>query len=89
MSNLKEENEALRAEIEALKASIPSAPAPVKMITMDWKHDVDLSHGQEPSAYGILLVADENGDYTGSMTEERAVVELTRKGKAFAPIQEG
>jgi len=55
----------------------------VKLVTLCWPHPVDLSNGMEARAYGIKLVADEDGNYTGDMPEARAEVELTRSGRAF------
>ncbi len=52
-------------------------------VTLNWDHPVDLSTGLEPTAFGVKLFADEDGNYTGTMFAERAKVELTRKGRAF------
>ena len=53
-----------------------------------WPHPLDLSNGMEPSAYGVKLFLNEEGQYIGEMSEERAEVELNRDGKAFVMIEE-
>lgn len=46
-------------------------------VTLAWRNSVDLSRGMGASAYGISLVL-VNGVYYGTMSADRAAVELTR-----------
>lgn len=81
---LEEKLEAANEQIEKLGNASSDKPAKVKAEKtkkLYWLHPVDADLNP-PTAYGILLVANE-GYYTGDMPESRAKVELGRKGKAF------
>lgn len=56
-------------------------------VTLVWTHPVDLSMGMGATAYGIKLVL-VDGVYYGTMSADRAAVELTRaSGPTFFEVQ--
>ena len=86
VSSLQEENLDLQDRLD--NAGVKASLKKEKTQKLYWLNDVDLSQGLEPSAFGLRLFKDEDGNYFSDVPVSRVESELGRKGKAFVETLE-